>query len=160
MKVEANMTTETRPFEILLAEDSPGDAELVREALKQHYVHCSLHIVSDGARAIEFINNIDVDPKAPPLDLLLLDLCLPIRDGDDVLTRLRSSERHAHTPVIVMTGLSSSAVRERTTRHHAVLYFEKPSTLEEFLQLGSMIRQVLEPRAANWGDPVSHGGGI
>src|SRR5581483_561693 len=122
------MTTETRPFEILLAEDSQADVELVRVALKEHNVHCSLHIVSDGARAIEFINAIEADPKAPPLDLLLVDLRLPIRDGDEVLTRLQSTERYAHTPVIVMTGLSSTAVKERATRHHAILYFEKPST--------------------------------
>jgi CheY-like chemotaxis protein len=91
------MATETRPFEILLAEDSEGDAELVRQALKQYHIDCSLHLVSDGARAIEFINRIGTEPKVPPLDLLLLDLRLPICDGDEVLTRLRSSECYAHT---------------------------------------------------------------
>jgi CheY-like chemotaxis protein len=152
------MTTETRRFEILLAEDSPADAELVREALKEHRVHCSLHIVSDGARAIEFIDAIEADPKAPPLDLLLVDLRLPIRDGDEVLTRLRSTERYADTPIIVMTGLSSNAVKEMATRHHAMLYFEKPSTLEEFLQLGSIVHRVLEQGTANSNHQVSDGG--
>jgi CheY-like chemotaxis protein len=152
------MTTETRPFEILLAEDSRADAELVREALKEHHVHCSLHIVTDGARAIEFIDAIEADPKAPPLDLLLVDLRLPIRDGDEVLTRLRSTERYAHTPIIVMTGMSSNAVKEMATRHHGMLYFEKPSTLEEFLQLGSIVRRVLEERTANSNQLVSDGG--
>ena len=140
------MATETRPFEILLAEDSEGDAELVRQALKQYHIDCSLHIVSDRARAIEFINRIGTEPKVPPLDLLLLDLRLPVCDGDEVLTWLRSSERYAHTPVIVMTGLRSSAVTKKTSRHDATLFFEKPSTLDEFLQLGSMIRGVFERR--------------
>ena len=153
------MTTETRPFEILLAEDIEGDAELIREALKQHHIDCSLHIVSDGARAIEFINGIGTGPRVPPLDLLLLDLRLPICDGDEVLTRLRSSERYAHTPVIVMTGLRSSAVREKTSRHDGTLFFEKPSTLEEFLQLGSM-RGVLEQRRPNSDHQLTHGGAV
>jgi CheY-like chemotaxis protein len=154
------MATETRPFEILLAEDSEGDVELVRQALKQHHIDCSLHIVSDGARAIDFIKRIETDPKAPPLDLLLVDLRLPICDGNEVLTRLRSSERYAHTPVIVMTGLRSSAVTEKTSRHHATLFFEKPSTLEEFLQLGSMIRRVCEQRRAKSVHHITHGGAL
>jgi CheY-like chemotaxis protein len=154
------MATETRPFEILLAEDSEGDAELVRQALKQHHIDCSLHIVSDGARAIEFINRIETDPNARPLDLLLLDLRLPICDGDEVLTRLRSTKRYAHTPVIVMTGLSSSAEKEKAIRHDATLFFEKPSTLDEFLQLGSMIRRVFEQRKAKSGHHITHRGAL
>lgn len=154
------MTTEAKPFEILLAEDSEGDAELVRQALQQHHIDCLLHIVSDGARAIEFINRIDTDPNARPLDLLLLDLRLPICDGDEVLTRLRSTKHYAHTPVIVMTGLSSSAVRERTSRHHAIVHFEKPSTLDEFLQLGSMIRRVFEQGTAKSGHQTTQGGAV
>ena len=154
------MTTETKPLEILVAEDSEGDAELVRQAVKQHHINCSLHVVSDGARAIEFINRIDTDPTARPLDLLLLDLRLPICDGDEVLKRLRSTKHYAHTPVIVMTGLSSSAVRERISRHHAMLFFEKPSTLEEFLQLGSMIRRVSEQRVANTRHPITQSGAV
>ena len=154
------MTTETKPFEILLAEDSEGDAELVRQALKEHNIDCSLHIVSDGARAIEFINRIDTDPNARPMDLLLLDLRLPICDGDEVLTRLRSTKHYAHTPVIVMTGLSSSAVKEKALRHDAMLYFEKPSTLDEFLQLGSMIRRVFEQRMEKSGHPITQGGAV
>jgi len=154
------MTTETKPFEILLAEDSEGDAELVRQALKEHNIDCSLHIVSDGARAIEFINRIDTDPNARPMDLLLLDLRLPICDGDEVLTRLRSTKHYAHTPVIVMTGLGASAVKEKVIRHDALLYFEKPSTLDEFLQLGSMIRQVFEQQMAKPGCPITQGGAV
>ena len=154
------MTTETKPFEILLAEDSEGDAELVRQALKEHHIDCSLHVVSDGARAIEFINRIETDPNARPLDLLLIDLRLPICEGDEVLTRLRSTKHYAHTPVIVMTGLSSSAVKEKALRHDAMLYFEKPSTLDEFLQLGSMIRQVFEQQMAKPGCPITQGGAV
>jgi len=154
------MTTETKPFEILLAEDSEGDAELVRQALKEHHIDCSLHVVSDGARAIEFINRIDTDPNARPMDLLLLDLRLPICDGDEVLTRLRSTKHYAHTPVIVMTGLGASAVKEKVIRHDALLYFEKPSTLDEFLQLGSMIRQVFEQQMAKPGCPITQGGAV
>jgi CheY-like chemotaxis protein len=118
------MVTETRPFEILLAEDSQADAELVREALREHHVNCSLRVISDGAQAIEFINRIDRDPQAPPLDLLLLDMRLPRYDGEEVLEHLRSTERYAQTPVIIMTGLSSSSVEEKAIRQSSTVYFK------------------------------------
>ena len=153
------MATEARPFEILLAEDSLGDAELVREALMEHKVKCSLRVISDGERAIDFLNSIDADPKTPPLDLLLLDLHLPKRDGTEVLQRLRSTERYAQTPVIIITGLSSGSPQESATGDEAMMYFEKPSTLEEFMQLGGLVRRVLEEGRARAGDQINGGGG-
>ncbi|HXE15503.1 MAG TPA: response regulator [Bryobacteraceae bacterium] len=137
------MPSETKPFEILLAEDNQGDAELVREALKEYQINCSLKVVSDGARAIDLINRMDADPSAASLDLLLLDIRLPRRDGQEVLKCLRSSERHANTPVIIMTGLSSNVLDE-TAIGDDVTWFEKPSTLDEFLHLGYIVRRILE----------------
>ncbi|HEX7359598.1 MAG TPA: response regulator [Bryobacteraceae bacterium] len=145
----AGTAGETRRFEIVLAEDNPADAELVREALEQHNVHCSLHVICDGAQAMELIDRLDADPKEPRLDLLLVDMLLPKRDGEAVLRRLRSTERYAQTPVVVISGLSSSAVEEAAIRNAAVVYFKKPAALEEFMRLGSIVRQVLEQTTAN-----------
>lgn len=139
--------SEIRPFEILLAEDSPADAELVREALRESCLNCSVRVIPDGAQAIEFINKNGVDPKSSPLDLVLLDMRLPKRNGEEVLKHLRSFERYAGTPVIIMTGLSRDSIEESAIAYERTMYFEKPSTLDEFLQLGSLVRQVLEGRA-------------
>lgn len=39
-----------------------------------------------------------------------------------------------------------------------MVYFKKPSTLEEFMQLGLIVRQVLEQRTTKDGNPSNHGG--
>lgn len=57
-----------------------------------------------------------------------------------------SSERYAQTPVIVMIGSPSSVVEERATKHGAIVYFRKPSTPDEFLQLGSIVRSALSEK--------------
>jgi CheY-like chemotaxis protein len=137
------MSLDSARFEILVAEDNPADVGLVREALKTHHVECALHVVSDGAQAIAFINRLDADPEASRLDLLLLDMHLPKHDGEDVLKCLRSTERYAQVPVIVMTGTVSPIVEKNATRYAALSYFRKPSKLDEFLELGLMIRRVL-----------------
>lgn len=160
MGVEADMAIETKPFEILLAEDSPADAELVCEALKEHHINCSLRVVRDGAQAVTFIDSLDRDPKAPPLDLLLLDMHLPKRDGEEVLRCLRSTESYARTPVVVMTGFASSALPETGAGHAATVYFQKPSTLEEFMQLGSIVRRLLENNAATRRRQANDGGEV
>ena len=137
------MTPWIRPSEIILAEDNAADVVLVREALKEHHVDCVLHVIRDGAEAITFIENLDADPKAPPLDLLLLDMHLPKREGQDVLRRLRTSRRYAQTPVLIMTSLESTLIADNVLRHAALSYFRKPSTLDEFMQLGAIVQRLL-----------------
>lgn len=135
--------TETKPVEILLAEDNPADVALVRRALKEHRVDCVLNVVRDGAAAIQWIQTRDTDSRLLPLDLLLVDMHLPKRDGEDILKHLRATENYGQTPVIAMSSLDSSINEEKTVGHDALVYFKKPSTLDEFMQLGAIVRGVL-----------------
>jgi len=139
------MTTGTPDCLILIAEDNAADLALVREALKEHQVECSLHVSNDGAKAIAFLHALDVDPKAPQLDLVLLDMHLPKRDGEDVLKTLRSTDRYGQTPVIVMTASDSPEAQQTAEKNAALYYFRKPSSLSEFMQLGALVRSVLSP---------------
>jgi CheY-like chemotaxis protein len=137
------MTTETPTFEIVLAEDNPADVTLVREALKEHGLECVLHVIQDGEQAIAFVESLDRDPNKPRLDLLLLDMHLPKRDGDEILERLRCTERYARTPVVVMTSSDSPQDHENAQKHAALHYFKKPLSLGEFMELGAIVRAIL-----------------
>jgi DNA-binding response OmpR family regulator len=148
---------QSTPFEILLAEDNPEDAELVCMALDAHHVVCKVRVIRDGAQAITLLDSLDADPQNPALDLLLLDMNLPKCNGVDILKRLRSTEHYAQTPVIAMSGLAPGAMEEMAARQAAAVYFEKPSTLGEFMRLGSIIRSVLEK---NTGCARSAGGAV
>jgi CheY-like chemotaxis protein len=57
------MGTGTDAFEILLTEDNAADAELVHVALREHRVPCKLHVVRDGAKAIELLDRLDNDAR-------------------------------------------------------------------------------------------------
>jgi len=104
---------------------------------------------------------LDEDSKAPPIDLLLLDLHLPRRDGEDILRRLRSTERNAQTPVIVMTASDAPHDHQMAQKHAAIHYFRKPNSLVEFMQLGVIVRGVLTgtKTAANKASEPTAGGG-
>jgi CheY-like chemotaxis protein len=143
---ELRMTTisnERPQYNILLAEDSAADVSIVRIALRRHNLDHVLHIARDGEEAIAFIEKADRDSTAPGPDLLLLDMHLPRFNGEQILKRLRSTERYAQTPVVVMTSSAALEDRQRAQKHAALFYFQKPSSMDEFVQLGAIVRDIL-----------------
>jgi CheY-like chemotaxis protein len=136
------------PSQIVLAEDNSADVGLVREALRRHKVHCALRVISDGQEVLAFIDQLDGDAKLPCPDLLLLDLYLPKRDGREILNHLRASGRCAETPVVVLTSSDWSAEREiAAEKHAATYYFQKPTSLGQFMQLGAIVKNVIGRRS-------------
>jgi CheY-like chemotaxis protein len=129
---------------LLLVEDSPADVYLVQEAIRREGLKVHLEVADDGERAIRMIDEVDSNGSAPCPDLLLLDLNVPRQTGDQVLARIRQSQRLAHIPVVVMTSSESAADRERLMKLGATEYFRKPSNLKEFMQLGRLVREVHE----------------
>lgn len=130
------------PLRILVAEDNPGDVELVREALREHHIDCELFITSDGGEVQRYIERMGTHEDAPCPDLLLLDLNLPKAHGYEIFQMFRAHERCGKTPIIIMTSSSAPKDRERAMELGAARYFRKPSELDEFMKLGIVIRDV------------------
>jgi|SRR5579872_5151469 len=135
--------THDHPYHILLAEDSAADVGIVRIALRDLKLNHVLHVARDGEEAIAFIEKADNDTKAAGPDLILLDMHLPRYNGEEILQRLRSTERYAQTPVVVMTSSLAPEDQDRAQKHAALYYFRKPSRLEDFIQLGAIVRDIL-----------------
>ena len=130
-----------RRIQIFLAEDNPGDIELVREALREHHIEYNLAIASDGAEVKRFIESLGSNDVRCP-DLVLLDLNLPKAHGYELFEMLRAHEGCEEIPVIVVTSSSAPKDRERAVELGAARYFRKPSELDEFLRLGSVVREL------------------
>ena len=131
-------------IDILLIEDAEPDVFLVREALRQAGIPFRLHVLDDGEKAIEFIDSIDGDAKIVCPSLVLLDLNLPKRTGDQILEHIRQSPRCSHVPVLIVTSSDSPRDKYQTSRLGATEYFRKPSRLDEFMRLGPLVRTLLE----------------
>jgi len=130
------------PVQILMAEDNPGDVRLIREALNQHDVKFSLHVVDDGEKAIGFIENLDGSDHVS-LDLILLDLNLPKSDGRDILRRIKQSRKARNVPVVVLSSSESPQDRDEAVRLGANRFIRKPSTLDEFLEIGAIAKTLI-----------------
>ncbi len=133
---------------ILLAEDNVGDILLVQEALQEHRILHKLHVVQDGAKALNFITRMGQPGELPCPDLVLLDLNLPKVDGPQVLSAFRKHPECGLTPVIVVTSSDAQKDRARVAELGISRYFKKPSDFDAFLQLGAVVREVVGERSA------------
>ena len=130
------------PARILLIEDNPADVFLIKEALRTHGIDYRLQWFSDGEEALNHIETLN-EFSIPP-ELILLDLNLPKVDGKEVLAYIRRNPRLVNTPVAVLTSSDSPHDRRETASLGATCYIKKPPTLDEFLTVGAMIRDLLD----------------
>ena len=130
-------------LKILVAEDNRGDVFLMREALLAHGIEHDLFVLQDGAEALAYMDRMGKSPDAPCPDVFLLDLNLPKVEGHQLLTRFRGHPLCQDTPVIVVTSSDAPRDRERAALLGAARYFRKPSDIDEFMQLGAVIKEVV-----------------
>jgi len=94
-------------IDILLVEDNPRDAELTIRALKKRNIANALHIVGDGAEALDYIfcrgEYAHREPSRPP-KVILLDLKLPKMSGLEVLKAIKSEGSTRAIPVVVLSS--------------------------------------------------------
>jgi len=130
----------TAPFDILLVEDEPADAYLVRSALQEGRVYCKLHHVADGIEALAFLHHQgDQYQNVPRPDMILLDLNMPRMNGRELLAVIKAEETLKAIPVVVLT--TSDVERDIVASYHlgAAGYITKPVDMEQFIDA---IRQV------------------
>jgi CheY-like chemotaxis protein len=92
-----------RPTTILLVEDNPGDARLIREALKDSKLPNIVHHAKDGVEALAFLQKDEPYADAPRPDLILLDLNMPRMNGLELLKRIKDDPFLRRIPVVVLT---------------------------------------------------------
>jgi CheY-like chemotaxis protein len=132
------------PIRALLAEDNPGDVLLIREALTLAGLEFQLDVMQDGEQISNFMDRIDEEGLPRP-HVVLLDLNLPRRTGDEILLKMRQSPEWTGVPVVVVTSSNSPYDRDRAARLGANHYFRKPADYEEFMRLGAVVRSVICP---------------
>jgi CheY-like chemotaxis protein len=129
--------------EILLAEDNPADVYLIREALHEHQVHCEIRVATDGDEVLRIIFGEPPHPAGTQFRLIILDMNLPRHDGIEILQRLHQAAEFAHVPVVVLTSSDSPRDRQIANQLGATRYLRKPSSLEQFLSLGAVFKDLL-----------------
>lgn len=120
--------------EILLVEDNSNDERLALHAFEKHHLANRLHVVRDGAEALEFIfctgayaDRICENPR-----VILLDKQLPLVDGIEVLRQIRGDSRTYLTPVVMLTSSAEERDIIESYQLRVNSYIVKPVDFEQF----------------------------
>ena len=128
-----------RPVGVLLVEDDEGDVILTREAFEYYRIPHSLHVVSDGDEALQFVRRQGRFAGEARPDLVLLDLNLPRRGGLEVLAELKADLELRVIPVVVLTTSRADEDIVSSYARHANAYVSKPVEAAGFMRV---IRQI------------------
>jgi len=126
---------------ILLAEDSPRDAELALEALASNNLANEVVHVRDGAEALDYLYRRGSFTSRAPGEpaVVLLDLKMPKVDGLEVLRQVKSDPQLKLIPVVVMTSSREEGDLLRSYELGVNAYVVKPVKFQEFVEA---VRQV------------------
>jgi len=125
----------TKFAEILLVEDNPNDVELTLHIFDSIKTESNIHVVRDGAEALDYLfclgNYANRDSRDLPR-LILLDLKLPKIGGLEVLRRIREYHRTRLIPVAVLTSSKQPQDIAEAYELGANSYVVKPVCYDEF----------------------------
>ncbi|GAA0693234.1 two-component system response regulator [Dyella sp. SG562] len=121
---------------ILLAEDSPADAELALEALRSANLANPIVHVEDGVDCLDYLHGRGAWAGRPPLDpaVVLLDIKMPRVDGLEVLTEMRADERLRRIPVVVLSSSREESDLARSWDLGVNAYVIKPVDVDQFFE--------------------------
>jgi CheY-like chemotaxis protein len=124
-----------KPAVILLVEDDPGHAELVRRSLEESSLAKRLMHVADGQAALDYLYRqagFSNPEQSPRPGLVLLDLRLPKVDGLKVLQTIKSDPDLSRIPVVILTTSAAETDVANAYYGHANSYLVKPVDFSQF----------------------------
>lgn len=123
--------------EILLVEDNPDDVEMTLRALRRIHVVNPVHVVADGAEALDFLfaeGAYAARDEVPQPKVIFLDLKLPKVGGLDVLKRIKADPRTRKIPVVVLTSSREEPDVHTSYELGANSYVVKPVEFDSFVE--------------------------
>ena len=137
---------------IFLVEDNAADVELFRMALKDAGVESDLILFEDGREIIDRVRDADSTSARTAPDLIVLDLNLPKNDGMEILQVIRQTPAFVKVPIAVLSSSSSLRERAKLATFDISEFIVKPPDLDQYLNIGKTIRNLLEEAKSQRGD--------
>lgn len=126
------------PITILLVEDDPAHAEIVRRSLANFRVANHIVHVEDGQQALDYLFRQEnyADPLiSPKPSLILLDLRLPKVDGLEVLRQIKEDLNFKKIPIVILTTSAAESDLAEAYTHGVGSYLVKPVDFAKFTEL-------------------------
>jgi chemotaxis family two-component system response regulator Rcp1 len=119
---------------VLLAEDNPSDARLIREAFVEAKLLCDINVVVDGVEAMDYLENARALSRPLP-KIIILDVKMPRKNGIEVLQNLKSNADLKDIPVIMLTNSDSRDDILEAYSYETNAYMTKPLVMSELIEI-------------------------
>lgn len=133
------IVSEERLPRLLMVEDNPGDAFLLKQALAEAGFRYTMTVVPNGDDALAYLRSEGRYFGSPRPDLVLLDLNLPGKTGHEVLREIKEDPKLRSVPVIILSSSEAESDLAMAYDLHANCYIHKPSGLNETLEMANQI---------------------
>ena len=141
-------TTVAFPARVLVIEDNSSDVFLLQRAMNQQNLLFELTHLADGGKALAFIRREGAYKDAPIPDLILVDLNLSKYNGEDILREIHDTKHLARALVCVWSSSQFRRERTRLMDLGVAQFVTKPVGLDQFLEIGKLIKDLLAGHAA------------
>jgi len=132
-----------RPCRVLIIDDNESDVHFLQMAMDDAGIETVTLAFFDSEQALEYVVTHGNSEEALQPDTILLDLNLGGVGGETVLQAIRDSRFMAEVPIAVVTSSLSSKERDRIISLGVAYCIAKPTDLDEFLDIGKVIREML-----------------
>ena len=139
--------TGKKPLKILLADDDEEDREIFTEAIREVAPQVEVNMAVNGQQLMHMLNAQDT----PLPHIIFLDLNMPIKDGHECLSEIRSDQRLKHIPIIIYSTSTSREHIDETFKSGASFYMPKP---DSFRDLKTLAKKVISLDWDNFSKPV------
>ncbi|MDR2615942.1 MAG: response regulator, partial [Oscillospiraceae bacterium] len=113
-----------RGMRVLLTEDNEINALIVTELLSA--VGIEVTTAENGREALRALDETSKVRAAPPFDLILMDLQMPVMDGYEATERIKSMPEYADIPIYALTAHAFSEERDRCFKLGMQKHLTKP----------------------------------
>ena len=129
---------------VLFVDDDPNILEMLQRMLAQREENLEAHYCLSVEHALAVLDSVNVDA-------VVSDVRMPVRDGFELLSLLRASERTRQIPVVILTGDGDTKLKRKALDLGATDLLNKPVNREDLL---ARIRNVL--RLKSYEDRLSN----
>lgn len=133
------MMDSARPIEILLIEDNEGDIFLTKKAFERAKIANHIYVATDGEMGIQMLGKKREYSDIPTPDIVLLDINLPKKNGQQVLGEMKQDSALKRIPVVILTSSKAEEDIVKSYDLHASSYVVKPIDLTKFYEVVSAI---------------------
>ncbi|MEB3291571.1 MAG: response regulator [Synechococcales bacterium] len=126
---------------ILVVEDNPEHSQQIANALREGAISYQIETIADGAEALQRLRQQDPYQSAPRPILILLDLNLPGKNGQEILAAIKADPRLRRIPIVVLSSSGDEFDIFNTYTLQGNCYVVKTGDLDELFNIVRRIEQ-------------------